>query len=53
MGDAFSGYRDRGIDTVVFGDLFLEEIRAYRERLIAKHTTWLVAILYGVEIRRN
>jgi uncharacterized protein (TIGR00290 family) len=37
MGEAFSGYRDRGIDTVVFGDLFLEEIRAYRERLIAKH----------------
>jgi diphthamide synthase (EF-2-diphthine--ammonia ligase) len=30
-------YHDRGIDTVVFGDLFLEEIRAYRERLPAKH----------------
>jgi uncharacterized protein (TIGR00290 family) len=37
MGEAFSEYRDRGINTVVFGDLFLEEIRAYRERLIAKH----------------
>ena len=36
MGEAFSEYRDRGIDTVVFGDLFLEEIRAYRERLLAK-----------------
>jgi uncharacterized protein (TIGR00290 family) len=37
MGEAFSQYRDRGINTVVFGDLFLEEIRAYRERLITKH----------------
>jgi len=37
MGAAFSEYRDRGINTVVFGDLFLVEIRAYRERLLAKH----------------
>src|ERR1035441_6471973 len=36
MGEAFSEYRDRGIDTVVFGDLFLEELRAYRVRLIGK-----------------
>jgi uncharacterized protein (TIGR00290 family) len=33
----FSAYRDRGIDSVAFGDLFLEEIRAYRQRLLAKH----------------
>ena len=25
------------IDSVAFGDLFLEEIRAYRQRLLAKH----------------
>jgi len=37
MGEAFAEYRNRGIETVVFGDLFLEEIRAYRERLIARH----------------
>jgi uncharacterized protein (TIGR00290 family) len=37
MGKVFAEYRDRGIDTVVFGDIFLEEIRAYRERLLAKH----------------
>jgi uncharacterized protein (TIGR00290 family) len=37
MGEALSAYRARGIDTVVFGDLFLEDIRAYRERLLAKH----------------
>ena len=37
MGEAFSAYRDRGVDSVAFGDLFLEEIRAYRQRLLAKH----------------
>ena len=36
-GDALSAYHARGIDTVVFGDLFLEDIRAYRERLLARH----------------
>jgi uncharacterized protein (TIGR00290 family) len=36
-GEAFSTYRDRGTTSVVFGDLFLEDIRAYRERLLAKH----------------
>src|SRR5207245_977912 len=37
MGEAFSAYRDRGIGSVAFGDLFLEEIRAYRQRLLVKH----------------
>jgi uncharacterized protein (TIGR00290 family) len=37
MGEAFAIYRERGIRSVVFGDLFLEEIRAYRERLLAEH----------------
>ena len=37
MSEALAGYRARGIDTVAFGDLFLEEIRAYRERQLAKH----------------
>src|SRR6266481_9394463 len=27
MGEAFAVYRERGIDSVVFGDLFLEQIR--------------------------
>jgi uncharacterized protein (TIGR00290 family) len=38
MADAFSVYRDRGIDTVVFGDLFLEDIRAYRDGFLAKQS---------------
>jgi uncharacterized protein (TIGR00290 family) len=37
MGEALARYRARGIQTVVFGDLFLEDIRAWRERLLAKH----------------
>jgi uncharacterized protein (TIGR00290 family) len=37
MGEALSAYRDSGIDRVAFGDLFLQDIRAYRERLLAKH----------------
>ena len=37
MGEAFSAYREKGIDSVAFGDLFLEDIRAYRQRLLAKH----------------
>jgi uncharacterized protein (TIGR00290 family) len=37
MGEAFAIYREREIDTVAFGDLFLEEIRAYREQLLTRH----------------
>jgi uncharacterized protein (TIGR00290 family) len=37
MAEAFAACRARGIDTVAFGDLFLEDIRAYRDRLLAAH----------------
>lgn len=37
MGEALSEYREQGIDSIVFGDLFLEEIRAYREQFLARH----------------
>ena len=37
MGEAFSAYRGKGIDYVAFGDLYLEDVRAYRKRLLAKH----------------
>ena len=37
MGEALCAYRDRGINRIAFGDLFLADIRAYRERLLAKH----------------
>jgi hypothetical protein len=35
MAQAFNEYHQNGIDSVVFGDLFLEEIRAYREQFLA------------------
>ena len=37
MEEAFAVYREQGIDAVVFGDLFLEEIRAYRDQFLARH----------------
>jgi uncharacterized protein (TIGR00290 family) len=37
MAEAFSAYRERGIDSIVFGDLFLEDIKAYREQFLARH----------------
>ena len=35
MAQAFNTYRRSGIDSVVFGDLFLEDIRAYRDQFLA------------------
>jgi len=37
MAQAFSVYQQNGIDSVVFGDLFLQEIRAYRDQFLARH----------------
>ena len=37
MEEAFSTYRESGIDLIVFGDLFLEDIRAYRDQFLARH----------------
>jgi uncharacterized protein (TIGR00290 family) len=37
MAEAFAEYRAKGIDTVVFGDLFLEDIRAYREQFLERN----------------
>ena len=37
MGEAFSGYSKQGIDSIVFGDLFLEDVRTYREEFLARH----------------
>lgn len=36
LAGALSEYLDRGIDSVVFGDLFLEDVRAYREQFLAR-----------------
>jgi uncharacterized protein (TIGR00290 family) len=37
MEEAFSAYREQGIDSIVFGDLFLEDIRTYREQFLTRH----------------
>src|SRR5689334_644515 len=37
MGEAFGHFRSKGVTKVAFGDLFLEEIRAYREQFLAKN----------------
>lgn len=37
MAEAFSSYREKGIDLVVFGDLFLEDIKTYRDQFLAKN----------------
>ena len=37
MTQAFDEYREDGIDSVIFGDLFLADIRVYREQFLAKH----------------
>lgn len=52
MGEALSRYRGRGIEAVVFGDLFLEEVRAYRQRLLARHDLWGLYPLWGLDTAR-
>lgn len=36
MADAFRSYHAKGTDSVIFGDLFLEDIRTYREEFLAR-----------------
>jgi uncharacterized protein (TIGR00290 family) len=47
MSEALADYRARGIDTVAFGDLFLEDIRAYRERQLTKHNMFGLYPVWG------
>jgi uncharacterized protein (TIGR00290 family) len=35
--EAVSAFRDQGIDSIVFGDLFLEDIKTYRDQFLARH----------------
>lgn len=36
LSDALGAYMKEGVDTVVFGDLFLADIRAYREQFLSR-----------------
>jgi uncharacterized protein (TIGR00290 family) len=49
MGEALASYYARGIETIVFGDLFLEDIRAYRERMLATHGMRGLYPLWGLD----
>jgi len=35
--ESVSAYRDQRIDSIVFGDLFLEDIKVYRDQFLARH----------------
>jgi uncharacterized protein (TIGR00290 family) len=35
--EAVAAFRDQGIDSIVFGDLFLEDIKIYRDQFLARH----------------
>jgi uncharacterized protein (TIGR00290 family) len=48
MAEALGVHRARGVDTVAFGDLFLEDIRAYRDRMMAQNQ---MSALYPVWAR--
>ncbi|HEX3430958.1 MAG TPA: diphthine--ammonia ligase [Rhizomicrobium sp.] len=47
FGAALADPRDRGIDSVVFGDLYLADIRAYRDALLARHAMRGLYPLWG------
>ena len=36
MEDLLAEYKERGVSRVVFGDVFLEDVREYRERNLAR-----------------
>lgn len=48
-GSVLDTYRARGTDTVVFGDLFLQDIRAYRDRLLAQHAMTALYPIWGTD----
>ena len=52
MSEAMARARDEGIGHFIFGDLFLEDIRAYREAQLAKCGMTPVFPLWGKETRQ-
>jgi len=52
FGRALSRYRSLGVDRIAFGDLFLEEIRAYRQRLLSALGMTGLYPLWGRDTRR-
>lgn len=52
MGEAMSQARRDGVQHVIFGDLFLEDVRAYRERQLSGCGMTPVFPLWGMDTRR-
>src|ERR1700682_4661090 len=52
MGVALSAARAQGVSRLVFGDLFLEDVRAYRERMLSGTGITPVFPLWGRDTRR-
>lgn len=47
MGEAFAELRREGIETVAYGDLFLADIRAYRDALMGRHSMTALYPVWG------
>lgn len=51
MAEALTRFREQGIATVAFGDLFLQDIREYRERLVGRLDIEPVFPVWGRDTR--
>jgi uncharacterized protein (TIGR00290 family) len=51
MAEGLAVQRGRGVETVAFGDLFLEDIRAYRDRMMAENGMTAVYPVWGRDTR--
>lgn len=49
MLEALKGFPSRGVRTIAFGDLFLEDVRAYREELVARAGMKAIFPIWGRE----
>ena len=52
MSEAFEQFRAEGIENVAFGDLFLEDIRAYRDVLMARNSMKAIYPVWGRDTRQ-
>lgn len=52
MSEAMARARSEGVDHIVFGDLFLEDIRAYREKQLAGCGMTPIFPLWGIDTRQ-
>lgn len=51
MGEAFAAFRRQGIELVAYGDLFLADIRAYRDALMARNGMRAIYPVWGRDTR--